>query len=113
MISLVTLSRLPWTYLKVVPTACSAVVEPDVNAVLLAAPNPSSSSFSLQYAWETETDAPVLEVRNTLGQIIVNRQLESRSGVVQVGSDWAPGLYLCGAESGEGGQSRVSKLIRN
>ncbi|MFM8485213.1 MAG: T9SS type A sorting domain-containing protein, partial [Bacteroidota bacterium] len=87
--------------------------EPDVNAVLLAAPNPSSSSFALQYAWETETDAPVLEVRNTLGQIIVNRQLESRSGVVQVGSDWAPGLYFAVLKSSKGGQSRVSKLIRN
>jgi hypothetical protein len=98
---------------RVVPTAVSAVVEPDINAVLTTAPNPSSSSFSLQYAWETVTEAPVLEVRNTLGQVILNRQLESRTGVVQVGADWAPGLYFAVLKSSKGGQSRVSKLVRN
>lgn len=98
---------------KVVPIAVSAVAEPDANAVLLAAPNPSSSVFSLQYAWETVTEAPILEVRNTLGQIIVNQQLESRTGVVQVGADWAPGVYFAVLKSSNGGQSRASKLVRN
>ena len=58
-------------------------------------------------------DCSVLEVRNTLGQVIENRQLESRTGVVQVGTDWAPGLYFAVLKSSNGGQSRASKLVRN
>lgn len=84
---------------------------PDKTASIVAAPNPSNSSFQIDYTWENAAALPVFEVRNMLGQIVFAQNLDAKTGIVSCGNNWTPGLYFATLRSG-GAQAVPVKLVK-
>lgn len=78
---------------------------------LQIAPNPSTGDFVIQYAWENTPEAPLLEVRNLLGQVVLTERLSAKSGQVTAGNSWTPGVYFATLRSQER-QLTTTKLIK-
>jgi choice-of-anchor B domain-containing protein len=96
---------------KVVPvTASSVSPDIDASAFLKASPNPSATSFLLNYDWPTAQNA-TLEVRNTLGQLMMTRELGANVGTVSIGETWPAGIYIAVLRSGEQ-QSAPIRLVK-
>jgi len=96
---------------KVTPiTTTSTRPDLDNYASLSAVPNPSSTDFSLHYAWPAVPKL-TLEVRNVLGQLVYRQALGSDSGTLQFGQSWPTGLYLATLRS-ENRQSAPLKMVK-
>lgn len=78
---------------------------------LFASPNPSNGLFNIGFAWENADAAPLLEVRNALGQLVHLEQMPAKSGSALLGESWAPGIYFVRL-SAQGRASSVLKLVK-
>lgn len=96
---------------KVELTTISTTNSPAASAIISAAPNPSLGGFMINYAWEAAFETPVLEVRNPLGQLVFSEKLDSKTGQVRCGSNWAPGVYFACLRSGSG-QGKNLRLVK-
>jgi Secretion system C-terminal sorting domain len=74
-------------------------------------PNPTTTDFYLQYNWPGVNDV-MLEVRNTLGQIVVNRPLSGEKGNGRFGENLTPGIYTVTISNGTQ-QSAAVKVVKN
>jgi len=83
----------------------------DASALMSVSPNPSNSSFQLKYNWETAPENSMLEVRNLLGQVVFTTNLNDKSGVINCGDNWNPGIYAATLRSGKS-QGMPVKLIK-
>ncbi|MEZ4968022.1 MAG: choice-of-anchor B family protein [Saprospiraceae bacterium] len=72
----------------------------DPAASIFVSPNPSHSSFTLQYEWPG-TSGAVLEVRNMLGQLVYSKALNAEKGLETCGDNWTPGVYIAQLRSPE------------
>jgi hypothetical protein len=81
---------------------------PESALLLTAAPNPFNGQFMLQYATENTGSMPIIQVRNLLGQTVYTAYVESRSGVLSLGADWTPGVYVLSMYS----NSRCEKTLK-
>ncbi len=96
---------------KVTPiTIVSTRPELESNASLTAVPNPTSTDFSLQYAWPMIPNL-TLEVRNLLGQVVYTQALGSDAGNLRFGQNWPAGIYLATLRS-ENRQSAPLKMVK-
>lgn len=96
---------------RVTPGSTTSLSQtPDPAAELSAQPNPSVDAFNLRFAWPGAGD-PVLEVRNTVGQLVLQQVLGAESGRVQVGADWPRGLYFATLRDGARGGNTI-KLVK-
>lgn len=95
---------------KVTPTGLIGIPDLDASASLLVVPNPTSTDFSLQYAWPTVPNL-VLEVRNLLGQVVYTQALGSDTGSVRFGQNWPVGIYLATLRS-DSRQSMPVKMVK-
>lgn len=95
---------------SVTPVTTSGVNDALSNVQLMATPNPSSTAFSVRFDWP-EVTAPIIEVRNALGQVIVFRQLNNATGMVTLGADWAAGVYTVVLKNGEQ-QGQMIRLVK-
>jgi choice-of-anchor B domain-containing protein len=87
------------------------VVNIDDSARLQVAPNPSTDAFTITFDWPN-SDNPILEVRNALGQLVSQRALTANSGTATLGTDWLPGVYTAFLRTGNS-QSKAFKLVKN
>jgi choice-of-anchor B domain-containing protein len=92
---------------KVTPIATAVQNPIDVNASIVAAPNPSAAGFTLRYDWPG-TEKAIFEVRNVLGQVVL-QQTVSGSGTYHCGTNWTSGVYFATLRT-EKAQSQVLKL---
>lgn len=86
---------------KVVPS--SFVNSEEVNslaAIVQVVPNPSATSFAIRYDWPGMQEM-TLEVRNTLGQLVLKQQVSSSTGVIHCGESWPRGLYVASLRNAE------------
>lgn len=95
---------------SVTPATVSVKDHINPEALLSASPNPSASAFLVNYDWNTSQNM-VLEVRNTLGQIVLNKDVSEQKGKVLCGEQWPAGTYFAVLRSGAG-QSGVLKLVK-
>jgi hypothetical protein len=95
---------------KVVPGALSTQTALDQTISFRAMPNPSGSIFNLQYDWQNAGKL-TLEVRNTLGQLMLTRVLEAGSGTISCGENWPKGAYMATLRS-ETAQRMPVKLVK-
>ena len=87
-----------------------AAFEPDPNAQLVLAPNPTSTDFQLKYEWPNAQNL-ILEVRNLLGQTVATQQLNAESGAVRFGTNLPRGVYLVSLRTEER-QSVVLRAVK-
>lgn len=85
---------------KVVPGDASSTTNLDVSAFLKASPNPSATSFVLNYDWQAAQN-PTLEVRNALGQIVFSQRLSGNVGSAICGDNWPKGVYVASLRSSD------------
>ncbi len=83
--------------------------KPDPAASLLVLPNPSAADFTIRYEWPLAGDL-VLEVRNTLGQLVFTQQLNGNTGSVTCGEAWPNGIYLASMRHNSGRSVPVKML---
>lgn len=83
----------------------------DATASMQVLPNPSTTEFSVQYAWENAEENPVLEVRNLLGQIVYSEKLSAKTGTTVLGGNWNAGVYLASLRSAARSSEAV-KLVK-
>lgn len=83
----------------------------EVNARLFASPNPSNSAFNIGFVWENAETAPLLEVRNALGQLVQLAQMPAQSGNALLGESWVPGIYWVRLYT-PGKSSSMLKLVK-
>jgi choice-of-anchor B domain-containing protein len=96
---------------KVIPDdASSTSPDLDASAFLQAAPNPSATSFVLNYDWPAAQN-PMLEVRNALGQSVFTQQSGSNAGTVICGENWPKGVYVATLRSSDK-QSLPVRLVK-
>jgi choice-of-anchor B domain-containing protein len=97
---------------SITPVITSGAGTPiDAAATLQAAPNPSTTHFSLDYSWKNAGGDAALEVRNIVGQVVYAQALTADSGRVLLGQSWPAGVYLAVLRSAKG-QSAVVKLVK-
>jgi choice-of-anchor B domain-containing protein len=82
----------------------------DQTPSFAVSPNPSGSEFNLRYDWQEAGDLR-LEVTNVLGQVVLSRSLNTGSGVIACGQNWAKGTYFA-VLRGSNAQRMPVKLIR-
>lgn len=76
-----------------------------------ASPNPSTETFNLRFQWPS-AESLRLEVRNAVGQIVLNQTLDNRqAAVLQLGANWAPGAYIATLHGPQGAAQQL-KLIK-
>lgn len=96
---------------KVVPVTTSGTKPGvDISAFLKATPNPSATSFLLNYDWPTAQNL-MLEVHNALGQMVFSQQLGANTGTTICGDDWSKGVYIATLRSQEK-QSAPLRLVK-
>ncbi len=85
----------------VVPTGFVSTKDKlDAAATIQVLPNPSAVAFTIRYEWPAARDL-VLEVRNTLGQLVYTQQLNGDTGSVTCGETWPKGMYLASLRGAE------------
>lgn len=75
-------------------------------------PNPTSTSFNVQYDLEKIQPFSKLVVYNILGQAIEERNLSDKNATVELGQDWNKGIYLVQIQNGTQ-RSRTIRLVKN
>ncbi|MEZ4926654.1 MAG: choice-of-anchor B family protein [Saprospiraceae bacterium] len=96
---------------KVELTPVSGTQNPFLTASIQAAPNPTHSDFILSYNLGNTQDAAVLEVRNLLGQLMYTQPVDTKTGRIQCGGNWTPGVYFASIHNGNA-QSLSLKLVK-
>lgn len=77
------------------------------NVSFSISPNPSNAGFAIQYSWEGVT-SPQLEVRNALGQTVLNQVLYGEKGNGYIGETWPAGVYTAYLSDG----NRMGKVVK-
>ncbi|MBL7804818.1 MAG: choice-of-anchor B family protein [Saprospiraceae bacterium] len=95
---------------QVTPVAASAAVDIDPKALVSVTPNPSSTDFHLKYQW-SHSGTSTLQVRNMLGQLILNQTLVANSGTLRFGAELPRGAYQVVLLS-EGRQSEPVLVVK-
>jgi hypothetical protein len=96
---------------KVVPDDASGTTpDLDASAFLQASPNPSTTSFVLNYDWPAAQN-PNLEVRNALGQTMFSQRLNGNAGNTICGDNWPKGVYIATLRSSDK-QSLPIRLVK-
>ncbi len=83
----------------------------DINQLplqLSASPNPFYQSLRLNYNWQNEGHAAVLQVYNSLGKVVEKHQLLPGNGQIQIGENLPKGQYWVQVQSTEGSSKVVS-----
>lgn len=83
----------------------------DINQLplqLSASPNPFYQSLRLNYTWQNQGHAAVLQVYNALGKVVEKYQLLSGNGQIQIGENLPKGQYWVQVQSVEGSSKVVS-----
>lgn len=75
---------------------------------LSASPNPFYQSLRLNYNWQNEGHAAVLQVYNSLGNVVEKHQLLAGNGQIQIGENLPKGQYWVQVQSAEGSSKVVS-----
>ncbi|WP_373551827.1 choice-of-anchor B family protein [Haliscomenobacter sp.] len=75
---------------------------------LSASPNPFFQSLRLNYNWQNQGHAAVLQVYNSLGKVVEKYQLLPGSGQIQIGENLPKGHYWVQVQSAEGSSKTVS-----
>jgi hypothetical protein len=75
---------------------------------LSASPNPFYQSLLLNYNWQNEGHAAVLQVYNSLGNVVEKHQLLAGNGQIQIGGNLPKGQYWVQVQSVEGSSKVVS-----
>lgn len=75
---------------------------------LSASPNPFYQSLLLNYNWQNEGHAAVLQVYNSLGKVVEKYQLLPGNGQLQIGENLPKGQYWVQVQSVEGSSKVVS-----
>jgi choice-of-anchor B domain-containing protein len=96
---------------SVVPEIITSTANLEDNAFLMVSPNPSSSQFAIEYAWESASENPILEVYNMVGQLVLSQTMASKTGVFSCGNNWTTGVYFAKLRS-EGRSSETFKMIK-
>ena len=97
---------------KVVPNGLISTTSiQDHVPSLLALPNPSAEEFMLKYHWPGAQNLS-LEIRNTMGQVVMSQTLPADSGSIIYGEDWSKGVYFAVLRS-EGNTCKVVKMIKH
>lgn len=84
---------------KVVP-GLVGVHDLEAAGRLFVSPNPSTSEFVLRYEMTDLSQGTVLEVRNTLGQLVYSEKIAGEKGALHCGADWLPGVYFATLRNG-------------
>lgn len=96
---------------QVVPSGFVATNNlPDFRATIQVLPNPSASVFDIRYEWPAVQEV-ILEVRNTLGQIVLSQSLRGNTGTTVCGEGWPKGVYLATLRSAQR-QSAPVKMMK-
>jgi hypothetical protein len=74
-----------------------------------ATPNPSNNQFTINLQSPTEESITV-RVTDQLGRMVWSRQGVAATGVLYLGTDWKPGVYI--VEVIQGAQRQQLKLIK-
>jgi choice-of-anchor B domain-containing protein len=81
--------------------------QPSLTAQLSVSPNPSNSDFALRFSLPATATGAVLEIRNTLGQLVEQQALTSTTGQVRFGAAAPAGVYFATVRSGAASSAAV------
>ncbi len=81
------------------------------NSYLNVYPNPSASGFSVDYQFGGELQHASVVLTDLSGRVVELKELSSNEGLVRVGSDVAPGIYLVSIVNG-GESTHPVKVIK-
>jgi choice-of-anchor B domain-containing protein len=77
----------------------------DLNVSI--SPNPSRGDFVLQVGELPSGETLQLEVRNTLGQLMLTQRVPAGLTAIQFGAGFAPGVYVAALHSAQGGVKTI------
>ena len=83
-----------------------------VSNSLLAAPNPSSTDFTIVYNLQDSYKDAKLHIYNAVGQLVQELNLNNQNGFVVFGEQLTPGVYVAQLIV-DGEQKKNMKLVKN
>jgi len=98
---------------QVIPFGLSSgTASPDLDALLTAQPNPSTSNFRIQYTAPANAENLLLDVRHASGQVMQSISLKTSNGQIILGAEWPAGVYFAAIRTEDGRTGKVIKLIK-